>query len=157
MGDMLSDFPHRSELGVDQHIGLAIKRGTLGQQSFNLRPRLRIVQQGAVGLVPDSLPDGIGAGPQTDDQRMGPEFGEVVTVGREPASRRDDRTGATAELIDDLAFQLTEAGFAFETEDLRDRALTSALDEFVGVQHLKMQQTGQDMAHGRLARAHEPN
>ena len=114
-----------------------------------------MLEQGTVGLVADAFPDLLGGGPEADDQGMGLEAGEVAGFGGVAAAGGDDETFVAGEFLADLLFEGAEGGFAVLGEDIGDGAAGVLLDEFIGVDELKVQEVGDEPAHGGLARAHE--
>ena len=70
MHHLLRDFADRAQLGVQQHIGLAVKRFARGEQVADFFLRIGIVQQRPVRLVFHPFPDFFRRRPQADDQRV---------------------------------------------------------------------------------------
>ena len=56
MHDLLRDFAGGAHVGVDQHVGLPVKLFARGEQFADFFLRIRIVEQGPVGLVLSPVP-----------------------------------------------------------------------------------------------------
>jgi len=60
VNDLLGDFTLRAKFGVNQHIGLAVKRPPNFEKLRNLRHRIRTVQERPMRLAFDALPNFFG-------------------------------------------------------------------------------------------------
>jgi hypothetical protein len=138
MGDLVGYFPDGAEFGIDEDIGLAIEGIPFRQETMDLTERVRVFQQGAMALIPNALPDRRRGGPETNDQRMGPETRQVFRLGGQTAPGGDDELLPGAQLLDDLSFVLAEASFAVLAEDVADALMRLLFDEVIGIDHLEV-------------------
>ena len=157
MGDLAGDFSNGAQLGVHQDVCAPVKGLPLGEQLPNSRHWVGTVEQRAMALPVDTLPDGFRGGPKADDHGVVFKAVQVVRIGAQTAAGSENGPGARGEAGDDLLFELPEPRFAFEPEDLGDELAGLALDEFVGVDHLEMQLAGQQVRDRAFPRAHEPD
>ena len=157
MNDLLRNFAHRAQFRVQQHIGLFVKRGARGEQFADFCLRVRVVQQRAVRLVFDALPDFFGRSPKADDQRARFQAGEIFWIRRQTATSGNDRFPTARKFGDNFFFECPEIFFTIVFENLGDGFAGGCLNHFVRVKIFKIQQLGDKAANGSLARAHETN
>jgi hypothetical protein len=138
MGDLVGYFPDGPEFGIDENIGLAVERIPFRQETMDFTERVRVFQQGPMALMPNALPDRRRGGPETNDQRMGSETGQVFSLGGQTAPGGDDEPLPGVQLLDDLSFELAEASFAVLAEDVGDALMRLFFDEVIGIDHLEV-------------------
>ena len=97
MDDLLRDFAHGTQIRVQQHVRLLVKRFARGEQFADFRLRIGVVEQGTVRLVFHALPDFFRRRPEADDQGVRLEAGEVFWIHRQAAAGGDDRFRAACE------------------------------------------------------------
>ena len=139
MEDLLRDFARGTQAGVDQDIGLAIKRRALFQQFADFFHRLGGLQQGAVGLIFDPFPDFFRRGPEANGQGMSFETGQIVGIDDQAAAGGDDQIFLRAEFLHGFDFGLAKGGFAVFRENFRDGGAGFVFDQFIRIDKLKLQ------------------
>ena len=155
MHDLLRDFAGGTQVGIDQHVGLAIERFAGGEEFADFRLGVRVAQQGPVGLVADPVPDFFRRSPKADDEGVCLEVGEVVGIRGQTAAGGNDRAFPGGQFIDQLMFQFAKRGFAIGIKNVGDGAVRALLDQFIGVEVIEVQLFGHEPSDGGLARAHE--
>ena len=141
--------------GVDGNIGLGVERVAAVEQFFDLRQRVRGLEQGAVGLVLDALEDHFGPRREADHEACLFEGPPVHLPDHRAAAGGDHLVLAPHDLLDDPLLDLAEIGFAELREDGGDGHVLVGLDERVGVHEGIAQVLRQPRADARLADAHE--
>lgn len=155
MDNLLRHLAQRTQFGVQQNVGLFVKRFARGQQFANFFLRIRILQQGTMRLVLHALPDFFRRRPKADDERMSFKSGKIVRIGRQTAAGGNDRFGLCGKLFHNLFFQLPKTRLAVLLENLRYGFARGGLDQFVRVQIIKPQLLRHEPANGSFARAHK--
>src|SRR5262245_34784635 len=90
MLNLLCDFPQRTALRVDQDIGLAIERFAPRKESFDFSLWIFRVQHWAVRLMADPVPDRFSGSPQTNDERVPFQAGQIFRIDGQAATGGDD-------------------------------------------------------------------
>ena len=85
MHDVLRDFFDGTNLGVDQNIGLAIKRFAHREQLANFCFRIVSLQKRPVRLRSDAFPNYLRRRPKANDERMLFEAGHIFLTRAQPA------------------------------------------------------------------------
>jgi len=155
--DLLRDIFQSAHFRVQQDVGLAVKGFALFEQLFNFRQWIRFIQQRAMGLIVDAVPNFFRRSPETNDERMAFEAGEIIGIHRQAAAGRNDGFLSQSKLGDDFPFQLAEGRFAVLGKNLADAFIRPRLDDVIGIQKSKVQLLGDELAHGRFPRSHEAN
>jgi len=155
--DLGGDFAGRAQVGADKDAGLTIGGAAFGVEFGDGGLRIGRFEQGAMVLVADAFPDGVGRGPQAHDEGVGTEVFEVGGIADEAAAGGDDEFVPGGEIGDDGAFVGAEAGFAFGGEDFGDGLSHALGDEVVCVDKLEAQLLGNDASDGGFADTHEPD
>ena len=94
-------------------------------------------------------------GPQTNDQCMFLEVGEVFGIHNGASAGGDHKFSPVGQRINDFALQLSEDRFAFGREYFRDGNARVFLDKGVHIRKLKVQLTCDLLPHSGFAAAHE--
>lgn len=155
--DLKSDGFNRANIGANQNVGFTIISFTLGQQPANRLLRIGRAQQGPMRLMSNAAPNHFRRGPETNDERMHLEAGEIVSIGDQAASRRNDISLKLAQFLHNVSFDLSKFFFSVLGKDRADGFMKMALDHVVRVHNAKSKHPREQMSHGGLARAHETN
>jgi len=153
--DLLRHLAGGTQVGIDEHIGLLVKRRAHRQQVANLLLRIGIVEQGTMRLVPDTFPDFFRRRPQADQQGVRLQLREVGVVRRQPAAGGNNRASPQREFLDDAVSERTEGGLAVVLENFRDAFAGARLDDVVGVEEREVHLRGDQLADGGFAGSHE--
>ena len=93
--DLLRDFAGRALVGVDQHVGLAIKRRADFEQFVDFPLGIGIVEERTMRLVADAFPDSFRRGPKADDERVRFQRGEIFQIGGQAAAGGNHGLGSS--------------------------------------------------------------
>ena len=84
-------------------------------------------------LVPDPFHNAFRGAPETNNEGMFAQAGQVFGIGDESATGGDDRIFHVLQLRHDIAFLLTKARFAIRSKNVADAFVGHAFDHFVGI------------------------
>lgn len=157
MQHLQRDLFGRAKTGMNQHVGLVIRRRTLLQQFTDFSERIGCLQQGAVGLCANPFPNRFRRGPQTNHQRMSFEAREVLGVRNKTAPGRYDEVVSGCKRARGFFLQLAERDFAALGKNIGDGFPGMAFDPVIGIDEIEAQMFGGKTSNGRFSRAHEPD
>jgi len=155
MEHMLSNFPGRPLLSVHKDICLQIGGLALREQSSNLCQRVGVLQQWAMRLIADALPDRFRRSPQTNNQRVVSETGKVHQVDDQASACRDDQIPLRREFRHHFTLGLAEGWFALFCKNGTDRFVCPRFDKLIRVHKSKVQLPGNNPADRRFPGSHE--
>jgi len=149
------DFAQRAHFSVYHHVGLLVVRLALGKHLANCQQRIGLLQKRPMALVLGAFVNCFRIGPQTNNQRVLLETGQVIGIHNGTAAGGNHQLFPVAQFINDIAFQLPEDRLALGREYFRDGNARAFRDQGVRIHKLKAQLAGDLPAHGGFAAAHE--
>src|SRR5258708_37336208 len=117
MQRLLGHFLERTDLGVEEDVGLLVERLADGEQLPDFGQWIRFLEERAMTLVPDALEDFFGRSPKANHQGVLLEAGKIGIVGRQTATGGDDGPLARRQFRDKFAFIFAETVFAILGEN----------------------------------------
>src|SRR5437762_3541754 len=96
---LLRDLAQRTEIGIDQNISLAVEPFAFSQELSDSGQRFGLFQEWPMGLALDAVKDFFWRGPQTGNESMSFQAGEVAFVGWQAATGRNNRALSACQLL----------------------------------------------------------